>query len=447
MIHLEPRPRLTAKEIKDHVVAWKKEERYAQMLQNTEYFLGQNYAILNRNVPATVGGPDNRVPVSYGRRIINLVTGYMYRPGLIQYTSNDEAYLKRLQDIFKKNNEPIKTEQMGKGSSVQGVGYEFHYVVGDKQGSDTKALPRFTKLKAPEVIPIYDHEVEPNLWAFIRFITRGDKQITWVYYKDGWDKYESKDAEEAYTQVDKGTHYYGKVPLVVFQNNEETMGDFEPVLHLIDAYDVLVSDSMNEFDRFAWAYLILRGMSLTDDDALRLKWTRTFENLAPDATIEFLTKPMQTEFILLMTDLMRAEIHRQSGIPNIEDYDGAGASGKTMSKFIYLMELFTDPKESYFKEGLYKRIELINSILKINESAGDVDIIMNRNTPDNSLEQAEIFNAYAGGVSLKTRLENFADFVDNPDEEIEALEEEKDIFGDIDIETIPVEEVPVDEIE
>ncbi len=431
MIHLQPQDRLTPKEIKGIVDKFKVSDRYKQLVTNIEYFKGQDTMILEREVPATAGGPDNRIPVSYGRRIINLVTGYMYRPGLVQYASEDEAYLEKLLDIFKQNKEPIKTEQMGKNTSIQGVGYEFHYVTENKK---RRALPRFTKLPAPEVIPIYDYEVESNLWAFIRFLEQGEDKIVWIYYATKWEKFK-EDKQGNLVITEKGRHFYNQVPLVVYQNNEETLGDFEPVMHLIDAYDVLISDSMNEFEKFAWAYLILKGMSLNDDDAFKLKWTRTFENLAPDATVEFLTKDMQSDFIKFMTDLIRAEIHRQAGIPNIEDYDGAGASGKTMSKFIYLMELFTDPKESYFKEGLLKRIELINSVLRLrDDKVGDVEIIMNRNNPDNSLEQAEIFNAYSTGISWETRTENFADFVKNVAAEKERVEKERDLFGDIDVE-------------
>jgi len=156
---------------------------------------------------------------------------------------------------------------------------------------------------------------------------------------------------------------------------------------------------------------------------------RVFENLDETGDVSFLTKQIDTEFIKFMSDLIRSEIHRQSGIPNIEDYDGAGASGKTMTKFIYLMELFTDPKEAYFKEGLKDRLDCINRILKIKGrgiNIDEIDIIMNRNHPDNSLEQAEIFEKYDGrGISRETLITNFADFVPDAKEEMERFEEEQ----------------------
>jgi len=426
-MQIEPVDRIDAKVVGEIVDDFHASDRYAQYLENIEYYKGQNPYIMDRAAPGGQGTPDNRTPVPYGRRIINLVTGYMYKPGLVQYTSEDDTYLQALLDVFDTNREPLKTEQMGKQTSIQGVGYEYHYVAGDTRGAQVRAVPRFTKLSAGEVVPLYDYEVEPNLWAFIRAIVRGEKDIVWAYYNNGWQRFERvHDGGKNLELAEEGVHYYQDVPLVVYQNNEEMIGDFEPVQHLIDAYDVLVSDSMNEFDRFAWAYLVMKGMSLSDQDAKRLKQTRTFEGLAETDQIEFLTKEMATEFVKFMTDLVRDEIHRQSGIPNLEDYDASGASGKTMSKFIYLMELFTDPKESYFKEGLYRRIELVDRILRFGMDPGRVEVIMNRNTPDNSLEQAEIFQKYAGFISQETLIENFADFVDNAQEEIEKLEAEKE---------------------
>ena len=390
-------------------------------VDNIEYAEGRNPAIMNRRLPDD-SGPDNRVPVSYARRIINLVVGYMYKPGLIQYGwAEGDADL--IMPVFDANEEPIKTAQMGKQSSIHGVGYEYHYVGGDGR----TAVPRFVKMAAAEVVPIYDRQIEPELLAFARF-TQRDKETLGVMVVDDREvkRYTMKGGVLAY-EGDPERHYYDRVPLVVYQNNEEQLGDFDSVEPLINAYDVLVSDSMNEFDRFSWAYLLLKGMSLTSEQAERLKQIRMFENLADTADVSFLTKTIDTAFIQFMSDLVRAEIHRQSGIPNLEDYDGAGASGKTMTKFIYLMELFTDPKEAYFTQGLRDRLDCINRILRKQKRAINVDdtqIIMNRNTPDSSLEQAQIFNAYAGHISKKTLIENFADFVDDPEEEIAQLEAE-----------------------
>lgn len=409
--------------------------------RNLMYYLGDNPSILERDIPDD-SGPDNRIPIAYGRRIVNLVDGYMYKPGLINYAfpEGDETFEIAMRDVFDANKEPVKSEQMGKQVSTQGLGYEYHYVAGDSQAT----MPRFAKFPVTEVVTFYNKDIEPKLLAFVRVVEdiREEKGILEVLYGD--DKVireytRSVDSGSELQMVDEAPHFYGMTPLVDFANNEEKQGDFDSVQPLIDAYDVLISDSMNEFDRFAWAYLLLKGMALSQENAEKVKRLRMFENLDETGDVSFLTKDIATEFISFMADLLRGEIHRQSGIPNLEDYDGAGASGKTLTKFIYLMELFTDPKESYFKDGLYKRMELINQILTIQGTGGDVqgvEIIMNRNTPDNSLEQGEMFNAYAGQVSLETRLENFADFVDDPVEEIAKVKAEGSMIVSEDVDAV-----------
>jgi len=229
---------------------------------------------------------------------------------------------------------------------------------------------------------------------------------------------------------------------VVFENNEEKLGDFDSVTPLIDAYDVLMSDSMNEFDRFAWAYLILKGFTISPENAAAVKAMRIFELKGETDMISFLTKDINSEFIKFMAEWIRGEIHQQSGIPNLDDTKwGGNASGETVTKFIYMMELFTDPKESYFKEGLYQRIRLITNILEqARKPVGEpfeVDILMTRNKPDNSLEQAMIFEKLDGRLSRKTLIENYAPAVKNADDELDRIKEEGLNLADPEFDTTP----------
>ena len=422
MFQVNDKTELSKTKLRDIIKKFIADEQ-PDLIKDTAYAKGDNVAILHRALPDD-SGPDNRIPVSYARRIINIVTGYMFKPGYINYGFGDEKLGDTMNEVFKANNEPVKTTEMGKQSSTHGIGYEYNYVDGD----ETNAVPRFVRLPAAEVIPIWSRDIEPELVAFMRIIEI-EKDVLSVMLVDDMFivNFTSGRGGKLKLEGEPVRHFYGQVPLAVYRNNAEQEGDFAAVEPLIDAYDVLVSDSMNEFDRFAWAYLLLKGMSLSQENAAKVKRMRLFENLEDTDDVAFLTKTIDTPFIQFMTDLTRSEIHRQSGIPNIEDFDGTGASGKTITKFIYMMEIFTDTKESYFILGLMKRIELINVILTIQGKGGDADdvnIIMNRNFPDSSLEQAEIFNKYVGHLSKRTLIENYADVVDDVDDEFERIEDE-----------------------
>lgn len=432
---LGPSGRLTPKEIIDIVDDYKK-STVPEILMREDYAKGNNPGILNRKLPADV--PNNQVPVPYGRRILSIITSYMFLPGSITYAGEevDQTYLDALNEIFEVNEEPLESYRMGWQTSLHGVGYEIFYGEGtgpeltqvDAKPGFMGRMPRFERIPLAETVALYDFEISPNLIAFIRFYNVESEEVEYiqVYYADVVESFERKKNSLGLARTSSEKHGYARPPLVVYENNEDTIGDFSAVQSLIDAYDVLMSDSMNEFDRFAQAYLVAKGFSVTTDQAKKLKQSRVF-NLSAEDSVEFLTKPIEVEFIRFMSEQLRAEIHRGAGIPNLDDYKwGGGASGETIDKFIYLMELFTGVKEAYFVRGLHKRIEMLTEYMNLAGDPKSVEIIMNRNDPDKSTLQADLFGKYSGHISEKTLIENFADFVPDADAELEQLKAEKD---------------------
>lgn len=410
------------------IIKWFKEHERDAILLRQDYAKGNNPVILERKIPPD--SPQNKIPVSYARRMTQMISSYMYRDGLITYTTDNKQYLNDLMEVYDDNHEGLHTEQIGQQVSIQGFGYEHVYFPRSLNGEmNSSMMPRLVKMPAESSIPIYNFDIEPMLTHFIYFYERKDQELEYIeaWNAKGHDIYVRKLGGDGgdIKRIDRKGHGFNRVPFIVYENNEDMIGDFSCVVPLINAYDVLMSDSMNEFDRFAYAYLIIKGLVLSKKDAQQIKYKRLIQGLGKDDIVEFLTKDINSDFVKFMAEWVRAEIHRQSGLPNLDDYKfGTNASGETLGKFIYLMELFTDPKASYFKKGLFDRIKLITEN-KWNYKPSDIDIVMTRNTPDASQDQADLFTKYAGEISLKTRIEQFADFVDNADKEIAQLEEEK----------------------
>lgn len=451
--------RLTDKEILTIVKDYK-EKVLPEVILKNEYAKGNNPAINERKLPTTA--PNNKVPVPYARRIVSLISSYMFLPGLITYGSENHAYLKALQDIFDMNEEPLESYRIGWQTSVHGLGYELFYNEGegetqtaiDGQPAFEGTVPRFEKVPVEETIPIYSFDIVPELRAFIRFYSNASQEVEYiqVYYEDVKIDYERRKNLPDLVLTSEQLHGYDRPPLVVYENNEDLIGDFSCVVPLIDAYDVLMSDSMNEFDRFAQAYLVAKGFTLTKEDVLKLKETRTISMSGDKETdLAFLTKPIEIEFIKFMSEQLRAEIHRGAGIPNIDDYKwGGGTSGETIDKFIYLMELYTGIKEANFRRGLKARIDMLTAYKDLGGDPDEIEIVMNRNDPDKSTLLADLFVKYSGHVSEQTLLENFADFVKDAEEEMARLKKEKDAAFDVNldrIERMPQKEPDEDEEE
>lgn len=95
----------------------------------------------------------------------------------------------------------------------------------------------------------------------------------------------------------KRPHAFKGVPINVYQNNQEELGDFENVISLIDAYDAISSDSINEFNYFSDCYLALYGMSGTEaEDIAAMKEQRVLL-LETDAKAEWLTKNINDTYV------------------------------------------------------------------------------------------------------------------------------------------------------
>jgi SPP1 family phage portal protein len=421
------------------------------------YFQGKNKAILDKKSPDP-NNPDNRTPVPYAKKIITTFTGYAYRPRYITYKSEDEQYMNVLQSTFDDNNEHIKTSMHGRNTGIFGVSYELLYIDGDKT-----AEPKFAVVDPREIILIYDNQIEPKKHSAIRYYKtatsdNGDTYDVIVYTKSGTEYYTMKKDRanniDSLMLIGAEPNYFDGLPITAYYLGDQIQGLIEPVLPLIDDYDLLISDSMNEFDRFAHAYMRLVGMSLSGfanskepgaiNRALKLiKRRRIFEQLPEKDAVTFLTKDIPTDYIRYMSELVREQIHNQSHVP---DLNGSafkdGVSGVAVQRLMFDFENVVSTAEAEFDVGLMDRITLINSILKKTGQpigdAFDVTISHKRNAPLNLKEFAD--------TSLTMKQAGFSrwlvadvmpdDVVPNVEQELERQDEDIESMM-LDVESMP----------
>ena len=304
------------------------------------------------------------------------------------------------------------------------MAYEIVYLDGvttDKKDLPTEAVTRFFSVDPRELILFYDRAPEPKKKIGIRFYpvnTANTEFTVEVYYPDKIETYDMKREGEFATDtgtLDWGltgktvtTNFFDAVPVAAYYFGDDMLGIIEPVLPLIDDYDLLVSDSVNEFDRFAHAYLKLVKFSLSDpikakvagvfQKALRqLKKRRVFENLPSSDAVSFLTKDIPSDYIQFMTDLIRNEIHIQSHVPDFTDKTFASEiSGVAVERLLFDFENIVSSAEADFDVGLGERFELMNTIYKkkggstIQGDPAGITIDHRRNLPSNLAETAGI---------------------------------------------------------
>ena len=368
--------------------------------------------------------PNNKIANAYASYITDTLVGYFIGEP-ISYTSNDDVLLQDLSMIFEYNDEADENAELAKNASIYGVAYEMLYL------SEEDKMIRFKALNPKEIIPIFDKTVEQNLMAVIRYYDDydvvDDKTYTLVEVIDNTMVRRYK-MDNSFLLLEEYPHYFGMVPIAIYKNNEEERGDFEAVISLIDAYDKMESDTLNDFEYFVDAYLALYGFTAEPEDVAQMKENRIL--LMDEGTsAEWLIKQTSDTYVENMKNRLDADIHKFAKCPNMADKEFASNASGVAIKFKLLgTENLVSIKERKFKRGLQQRLELmsmINSVLREGFDWRGIDIIFTRNVPSNDTDIANMVNTLKDIVSEETLLAQIP-FVEDVQDELERLKKERE---------------------
>ena len=327
--------------------------------------------------------------------------------------------------ILEYNDEADENAELAKNASIYGVAYEMLYL------SEEDKMIRFKALNPKEVIPIFDKTVEQNLLAVMRYYEDydyvEDNTYTIVEVIDSKMVRRYK-LDTGLSLLEEYPHYFSMVPVAIFKNNEDETGDFEQVISLIDAYDKMESDSLNDFEYFVDAYLALYGFTADSEDIVQMKENRVL--LMDEGTsAEWLTKQTSDAYVENMKNRLDKDIHKFAKCPNMSDQEFASNASGIAIKFKLLgTENLVSIKERKFKRGLQQRLELmsmINSVLREGFDWRAIDIVFTRNIPSNDTDIANMVNTLKDTVSEQTLLAQIP-FVDDVQAELERVKAERE---------------------
>ncbi len=441
MIKLElENGRLTDEQVKTLLAAHPSSDDVTKYVENEAYFKGKNPTIINKKKPDDRTTPDNRVPIPYGRKVALTTKNYMFnRP--VNYVADDKKYQESLYEVLYLNGHDKKNTAIGQGLIVHGVAYKLFYT--DEISGSVR--PLWAVVPPAEIIPVYDYSIEPKLIAAVRYYRRGTTPETniEIYYPGLKQLCTLKDGIfSAREDVPSG---YASIPLVVYAGDYR-VGVFDAVKPIIDAIDKIVSQDVNEIEKFELAYLVLTGQKMKPETVQKIKEKRLFE-LEKDATLEYLTKTINGEFNGSVLDFLVNEVHKQTGVPDFASKDFAAESGIALQYKLMGFENIASDIEAVFKEGEYQSIDLINEIILRNagksltekmafwrkQKRASVDIQMSRNLPEDVKQKIDNAKGLKEiGISQETVIEAVSSILPVDEAtEMKRKEEEKAAYVDI----------------
>ena len=121
-----------------------------------------------------------------------------------------------------------------------------------------------------------------------------DNYYVEVYGPSTVRKYSSVPGWTSMSLIDEYQHFYNQCPVTVFSLNTDEDCIFDQVVTLQDAYNTLISAGVDDFEAFADAYMVLKGVIADDEDLTQMKKNRVLM-IDSDADAQYLTKDIKNE--------------------------------------------------------------------------------------------------------------------------------------------------------
>lgn len=409
--------------------------------KNMKYYKGFQ-AILERSKED--GAPNNKLVCNHAKDISDTASSYFIGEP-IAYKSEDDISI--LTDALESAGADETDGDNGLDLSIYGLAYEYIYAKENETNLVIKNLPPVNTFM------VYDDSIEQNeLFAVYYYVRKDDtghtqdRYVATVLTKNYKYVLDILDVEGAQVLSEEPEpHYIGEIPIIEYQNNKLGIGDFELQIPLIDAYNAIMSDRVNDKEQFIDSILAIYGTLLSDEDyeigedgsgdgkgaeeaMKRLKKEKLLQ--MPDgAKAEYLTRTFDETGIEILRKAIEQDIHKFSHIPCMTDESfGGNVSGVAMEFKLLGMENITKIKTRYYKKGIRKRIRIFSTWLALKGKTIDISGIkpvFTRCMPKNLLEISQWVSNLWGKVSRKTLLSQIP-FVDNVEEELKAVEEEEE---------------------
>ena len=371
-----------------------------------DYYDG-NHAISRRSFE-DASKPNNRVSHGYPKMIANMYAGYLLGEPVTYTTGDDNAALdENLRNDFDYNDEQAENSMLALDCAICGMATELLYI-------DSDGHIRFHRIDPVSCIAVWDNTIEEALQALIRYydvvdvVTNNVTRYVEVYDKETKRVYKTGVSDTVLTLIGEEHHYFGDVPAIAMKNNSRMMGDFEGEISLIDAYDTMQSDAVNDDEYFSDAYLMLKGMQGTEESDVKAMKEQRVMLLPNDGDAQWLIKSSDGGSAENIKTRIDRDIHRFSGVPDMTDESFAGnASGVAIRYKLLAFENVAKNKEREFKRGLQRRIELMCNMWSLMGRGEfdwrDVKITFKRALPQNLSESAQAVSALGSIVSDETK--------------------------------------------
>lgn len=391
-----------------------------------DYYKGIHHAILQRTFDDT-NKPNNRVVHNFPKLLVDTASSYLAGEPIT--LKGDDKTIDAMLPILNANDFHDVDTELVKMSGIFGHSFEIHYL--DREGEY-----RIKAVSPMNMVICYSMDLDEEPLAAIYYNTiyqsaTGAVYRTYeVYTKDKIIKFETETLEDG-TKTSFPEEYPNLLKKFnVFEviANEERLGDFEAQIPLIDAYNLAVSDSVNDIQYMNDAYLWLAGFDVEDEELANMKNNRVMVT-EEGGKAEWLVKNVNDAHIENIKDRAERNIFSLSQTPDLTSKDFNAASGTAMKAATQPLENKSAVRESKLRKVFRQRYEILCNYLMEYKGFKDlhpekVEPVFVRNLPQSFSELADMAVKLRDILPDETIIAQFP-FITDPESEVRKANEQR----------------------
>lgn len=374
--------------------------------------------------------------LAFVRDVVDARTGYFGSHVVLDSQPGQDwtdDYTAQQQDILRSYVNQVSleymTQKMIKDASLYGVAYKLLYI-------NQKGQLDQLKLKPWEVIYEYDASLTDKPQTVIRYykVHVNDSErwrielydATTVYFllENAHGQFE---ADTTFTNQPMIRHGFSQLPIIRLQNNEDALGNVESSLDVMDNYAKIISDFSADLQAFSNAMLKIKNQGWSDQQEELVQNANVVLVTGENADAAWLTKDIAYQATEYFLGKLQSLIYRFS---KVVDFQELGSGYRNLAEVkLRLLNFENDCSitENEVIDSIMQELSIVNELLPgFFDGVIDLDGVMinlNRNLPVNLKEELEAVSAGRGLLSKKTLLRQLS-FIEDPEGELKALEEE-----------------------
>lgn len=399
---------INTKRLNDLIETYTKSDEYKKSLTGLNYYKG-HHDIKDRQKYYTIDGvkviDNSKSNYKIEHRFLNILieqkqSYILGNPINITYDKNteqDKNITKLVYEIFGDKFDDVMSEWV-ETTSAGAVSYLHCFIDGDGK-FDYIVIP------PTEVIPIYDTTYNKKLVAVIRFYkvefidedkNKREERYEVEYWTENDVSYYKQLSDGSFYLDDVTGHFtinnnvrgftqqsgWGKIPFIPLYNNNEMKSDLEDIKSLIDAYDIVKSDWLNDLVDFQELIYVLKGFNgfafSNRSNPLSIFLTQLKENRAisvdENGGVDTLKAEIPIEARDKFLQILRDEIfYFGKGVDVATDRFGNSPSGISL-KFLYTnLDLKANKLILKIKNALTEFMYFVTYYLRLTKGKLDID--------------------------------------------------------------------------